>query len=98
MPASRPSIRTLSPGIFLAIDDIPGVRLFGLGERSAIQQGLAKLPIINFGTHTLTQAAANIVALDLVVTVDTMVAHLAGALNKKGGDTPTPCALLALGN
>jgi hypothetical protein len=64
--------------------DIPGIRLVNLqrgpeyaGWRAA-REGPAMAEI--FGTGAVADAAATIAALDLVITVDTMTAHLAGAL------------------
>jgi tetratricopeptide (TPR) repeat protein len=71
---------------FLPLFGIPGISLFSLqkGERATAQ--IAELPEdkrpIDLGgeLHTLDDTAAAIINLDLVISVDTSVAHLAGAL------------------
>jgi hypothetical protein len=63
---------------------IPGVTFVNLQrgpEYRNWREAPALLPMIEvFDSDALTDAAATIANLDLVVTVDTMVAHLAGAL------------------
>jgi hypothetical protein len=63
---------------------IPGVALVNLQrgpEYRCRRETPAPLPLVNvFDTDDIADAAATIAALDLVITVDTMVAHLAGAL------------------
>jgi hypothetical protein len=64
--------------------DIPGVRLVNLqrgpeyARWRASREGPAMAEV--FATGAVADAAATIAALDLVITVDTMAAHLAGAL------------------
>jgi ADP-heptose:LPS heptosyltransferase len=64
--------------------DIPGVALVNLQrgpEYRRWREAPGLLPMIEvFDTDDIADTAATIAALDLVVTVDTMVAHLAGAL------------------
>ncbi len=49
----------------------------------ALSPGPTNLPVLNpGGTGSLPATAALIAGLDLVITVDTMIAHLAGALNR----------------
>jgi ADP-heptose:LPS heptosyltransferase len=38
--------------------------------------------MVNLGSNDIASTAGSIAALDLVITVDTMVAHLAGSLGK----------------
>lgn len=70
----------------LPILDVPGVRFFGLqkgdGERDAV--GLARTNFTPLGKDIgdFADTAAIMTCLDLVVTSDTSVAHLAGALGK----------------
>lgn len=67
--------------------DIPSVRFFSLqtGARAAeLKDRPFAERIIDLGPHLtdLAETAAAIAQLDLVITVDTAVAHLAGALNR----------------
>jgi ADP-heptose:LPS heptosyltransferase len=72
------------PGIeFAALAGIPNVELFSLqyGPRSG---ELACAPVTHLGREfrDMSDTAAAIANLDLVISVDTMIAHLAGALGK----------------
>ncbi|MGI0484004.1 tetratricopeptide repeat protein [Pantanalinema rosaneae CENA516] len=65
----------------------PGIQFYSLqvGEASTILQQLGDKPtIVDLSEHLtdLAATAAAIAALDLVITVDTAVAHLAGALDR----------------
>ena len=70
----------------LPILDVPGVRFFGLqkgdGEGDAV--GMARANFVPLGTEIgdFADTAGIIAGLDLVVTTDTSVAHLAGAQGK----------------
>jgi hypothetical protein len=58
---------------------LPGVHFYGLGESSQIEAECSAFGIFNLGGDIESTAGA-IAALDLVISVDTMVAHLAGSL------------------
>ncbi|WP_081934103.1 tetratricopeptide repeat protein [Massilia sp. 9096] len=79
---SLPSLATLAP-----LAQVPGVRWFSLqkgeGEGEA-RRGLGGLPVTDLAPviRDFADTAALIDGLDLVISVDTAVAHLAGALNK----------------
>ncbi len=68
---------------FAALAGIPNVELFSLqcGPRAG---ELAGVPVTHLGGEfrDVAETAAAIVNLDLVISVDTMIAHLAGALGK----------------
>lgn len=73
--------------LFGRLAGIQGTRLVSLqhgpqaAELLAAPQGLHVTPIVSGSTSILDVAAA-ILSIDLVITVDTMIAHLAGALGK----------------
>ena len=83
---SLPSLATLAP-----LSHVPGVRFFslqkGAGEDEASDSGTFPLADLSSAIHDFAYTAALIEGLDLVISVDTAVAHLAGALGK-------PCWLL----
>ena len=81
---SLPSLATLAP-----LWQIPGVAFISLqkgqGEdEAAAAQGSASPPITALGAdiRDFADTAAIVAQLDLVICVDTAIAHLAGALNK----------------
>ena len=71
----------------LPLLDLPGVQGFSLqkadaGPYSDVQPGPERLVDLTGGWQDFTDSAAVVEQLDLVVTVDTSIAHLAGALGK----------------
>jgi hypothetical protein len=70
----------------LPLAQIPGVALFSLqrGPEAIQLEQFPCAPIVNleFPSGTIADSAAFISCLDLIVTPDTMVAHLAGSLGK----------------
>ncbi|MBD2096647.1 tetratricopeptide repeat protein [Trichocoleus sp. FACHB-591] len=80
--------RSCTAGDFRPLLDIPGVTLYSL-QKAAQPEELAQLGALSDRLQDLSpqlqdfgDTAAAIAQLDLVVTVDTAVAHLAGALGK----------------
>ena len=79
---SLPSLATLLP-----LWDVPGVRFFSLQkgtgqEEAACTPQAQPLTDLGSGLGDFADTAAVVMNLDLVITVDTAVAHLAGALGK----------------
>jgi tetratricopeptide (TPR) repeat protein len=82
----RDPARIVPLSCFEPLAALPGVRLFSLqkGEGAEQLQGVAGcFPIMDLGSrlHDFMDTAAVLSALDLVITCDTAVAHLAGALD-----------------
>jgi hypothetical protein len=77
-------MRSAKPADFANLFDIPAITFFSL-QVDAPNDGLDKFPqVIDLAPDVkdFADTAAAIEKLDLVITVDTAVAHLAGALNK----------------
>jgi hypothetical protein len=84
--------RSIPPEVLGSLADVPGVRWVSLQKNPS---RMHDLPLVDWTAdmNDFADVAALIATLDLVVTVDTAVAHLAGALgrpvwmlNRFGGD------------
>jgi len=85
---ARDFLRSAPLDAFRPLAAIPGTRFFSLQKGEGAERELAAHPIdgvVNLAPHLndFRDTAAVIDALDLVITVDTSVAHLAGALGKE---------------
>jgi hypothetical protein len=75
--------RAFSPGHLMAIAALPGVRLISLqkgGEAAPPDLKIERLEGLDEGADAFVDTAAVMQSLDLVITCDTAIAHLAGAL------------------
>jgi hypothetical protein len=71
--------RCVPPQMLGRLHTVPGVRLFSLQQGPG--RAMARtIPAEDLAASDLESLAGTILSLDLIVTVDTMVAHLAGAL------------------
>ena len=77
--------RSIPFDALLPLARLPGIRLFSLqtGDAAAdVAHGGGRVSDLGAGFADFADTAAAVAALDLVITVDTAVAHLAGALGK----------------
>ncbi|MEG4215804.1 tetratricopeptide repeat protein [Microcoleus sp. Pol14C6] len=83
---SQNKVRSLPLNLFTKLLDLPGANFYSLQkEKTADDRALLEqMPVTDLSSylHDLADTAAAISALDLVISVDTCVAHLAGALGK----------------
>ena len=85
---ARDFLRSAPLDLFRPLAQVEGARFFSLQKGAAAERELAEHPVpgvTNLAPHLddFRDTAAVIDALDLVITVDTSVAHLAGALGKE---------------
>jgi len=85
---ARDIIRSCQLEDFAPLSEIPGVTLISLQKGANIADLLARLPagmrVVDLGSrfNDFADAAAVVAQLDLVISVDTAMAHLAGALGR----------------
>jgi hypothetical protein len=71
--------RCVPPRVLKRLNAIPGIRLYSLQQGPGRAMADA-IPAEDIAAPDLRSLAATIMSLDLILTIDTMVAHLAGAL------------------
>lgn len=84
-PANRKgSSRSMSWREMARLAEVEGVKLFGLqrGPQAAEAEGDPRLLAFDGEGLDIADTAAMMMAMDLVITVDTMAAHLAGSLGR----------------
>lgn len=81
----RDRYRSIPPASFQPLAKLSGVRLFSLQKDATdneLRQIGAESPIIDLGRLDLAATAAVMMHMDLIVSCDTVIAHLAGALGR----------------
>lgn len=73
------SRRSVPPALFARLHEVPGIRLFSL-QQGPCRAFASTIPAEDISAPDIQTLAARMTRLDLVITVDTMAAHLAGAL------------------
>jgi tetratricopeptide (TPR) repeat protein len=80
--------RSAPPAMFARLASVPGVRLISLQKDEGVEASgtgappLERLAGLDEGSQAFLDSAAVMVDLDLVITSDTALAHLAGALGR----------------
>ena len=86
------AVRSPGLGPFLGLASVPGVAWFSLQKGPGVEELVtwpATTPVVDLGselddtTGAFEETAALLMALDLVITCDTAVAHLAGAVGRR---------------
>jgi hypothetical protein len=75
------SQRSIPAEVLQPLHDVPGISLYSL-QRGAAQHSAPLIPAEDISTPDIAGLASLILQLDLLISVDSMPAHLAGALNK----------------
>lgn len=83
----RDHLRSIPADLFLRLADTPGIQFYSLQHqvRETDRPALEQRPFINRELERafdFADAATIVAGLDLIITVDTAIAHLAGALGK----------------
>jgi len=71
--------RSVPPDLIAQLADVPFARFYSL-QRGPAASSAQPLRMSDIGSNDVLRTAARVQQLDLIVSVDTMVAHLAGAL------------------
>lgn len=84
---ARDVLRSCPLEHFRALSNVPGIGFFSLqtgGDSSLRSAAASQLNLIDLGSHVtdFADTAAVLERLDLLITVDTAIAHLAGALRR----------------
>jgi hypothetical protein len=73
--------RNIPADLLRPLADVTGIRLFSL-QRGPAAAAASLVPAEDIGGDDVNETAAQMLALDLIISVDTMAAHLAGALGR----------------